>query len=44
MTENYLFSDFELFVMTSQAIKAQTVEGSDYTNSADHITTSCLFP
>lgn len=39
----YLFSDSELFVTLSQAIKAQTVEGSDYTNSADHITTSCLF-
>lgn len=31
--------------MTSGAIKAETAEGSDYTNSAgaDHSTTSCLF-
>lgn len=31
----------DLFLTT---IKARMLEGSDYTNSADHITTSCLFP
>lgn len=41
MRENNLFSHSDLFLTT---IKARMLEGSDYTNSVDHITTSCLFP